>query len=936
MADVELHGRRDLLEHLADLTTPVTVLVGDSGTGKTAALEESQAASAAVAPDPVQVGRAPGSLQLALLESLASAVALMAQDATATQRIGQILADAASRVTEVRLKDLRAAVGKHLLSMVRARVGDEMADLLEDFGSALTVSAEESLGSRITAASDGDVVDQIVSFAAEVKAMAGEREVHVALDDLDRLDDGDLRRLADLPGRLPFGFCIRGSFTTWHSTSRQRFEMLQMGGITGVPIGGLGESDIEAWLDADGLDVGLADTVMAATNGYPVHVADALELLHRQPSTATLSSLTPDQVIQVRTRQAWRELDIASQIVAAKLCFYRDPLATPRVCSLLGLDEMAWGTFAMRLTDAGLLLEDQRRWFHELRRRVIWRDLLTEEMRRTAIEAATDELRGQLALPGARPTDFVDFARAAAQNEELQQVETGVAEAVKATREEVAIAAAALELIEYSHGEEAIDAEVLLAHARDTYTLVDGALSALDRLVGRGLMHVASNDRAAVAVPMWGSQATVQAIIGRAADELGRIPIVQLATAAFEVAIRPRLGPFVAAMYGVGAPSMAEASEAIASQHRQPRDGVVHLGGREPGIAIRGSHGTVPLSAMVSCRDEVERDAAVARLDQVSGELWGENVTLDDVLRLPTQVVPSLRFARALKWLKGRRDFSLHMQLPIDAPQRYSVAERVAASQRLRAVVRERSSAIERFAYELEDPTGYAYAHSGDGELVVELGNSTRVVEISTAWMRDLHAPFGRLRLAEDLGLEPGQFVRRITWHTGGAAKDPITETIVDLSKAATRFNKNQLPTVVEFEETQLRALLQGAFDRCESDAKALLEALPGMGLSLPTPTTLFAVLELDEPSADWVPGANALLSTALVPMQGDERVMFQLIRGAGSATSGRFTRGEALQAAFDIDPTTALSSSTGEAIGGLSKLLGFGRGEVRFRYVDP
>ena len=343
-------------------------------------------------------------------------------------------------------------------------------------------------------------------------------------------------------------------------------------------------------------------------------------------------------------------------------------------------------------------------------------------------------------------------------------------------------------------------------------------------------MHVASNEHSAVAVPTWGSETAVQVILGRAAGELGRIPVAQLATAAFESMIRPRLGPFDAANYGVGAPSMASASEGITSLHRRPRDGVVHLGGQEPGIAIRGSRGAVPLYALVSYRVVGERDAALDRLAHLSEDLWGEDVTLEHVFPTPSSTVPSLRFARALEWLDGRRDFSLHMLRPLDPPEQYHLAARVAACQQLRSVVRERSSVLERYAYDLENPVGFAFAQSSDGELVVEIENYEGVVEVDQLWARELHAPFGRLRLADHLGLAPNQSIGRTTWRSGRSGKDPVTESVVDLSRAAERFNRSQVTQDFAFEEETLRSLLQTAFARRESDGSALLAALPAYG----------------------------------------------------------------------------------------------------------
>ena len=160
-----------------------------------------------------------------------------------------------------------------------------------------------------------------------------------------------------------------------------------------------------------------------------------------------------------------------------------------------------------------------------------------------------------------------------------------------------------------------------------------------------GLMHVASNEHSAVAVPTWGSETAVQVILGRAAGELRRIPVAELATAAFESMIRPRLGPFDAANYGVGAPSMASASEGIASFHRRPRDGVVHLGGQGPGHRYPSvSRCGAALRIGELPRGWRPRRRPLDRLAHLSEDLWGEDVTLEHVFPTPSSTVPSLRF----------------------------------------------------------------------------------------------------------------------------------------------------------------------------------------------------------------------------------------------------------------------------------------------------
>lgn len=275
------------------------------------------------------------------------------------------------------------------------------------------------------------------------------------------------------------------------------------------------------------------------------------------------------------------------------------------------------------------------------------------------------------------------------------------------------------------------------------------------------------------------------------------------------------------------------------------------------------------------------------------------------------------------------------MLLPIDVEEQHDLATRVSACQQLRTLVRDRSGAIERYAYKLEHTVGYAYSRSSTGEVVIEIENYGGLVEVDPSWGRELHVSFGRFRLADHLELAPDQSIGRITWRGGRLVKDPVTETVVDLSKLAARFNGSQVPQQLEFDELKLTELLRNAFDQRKSDGRALLAALPDMGLSLPIPTTTFVVLRLDEPSPGWIPGANATLTTVLLPRLGDQDVEFRIVRARDGGAAAELTDGDLLQYVFGIDTSSALALTVGDAIDGLSRMLGYGRGEVRFHYSE-
>jgi hypothetical protein len=163
---------------------------------------------------------------------------------------------------------------------------------------------------------------------------------------------------------------------------------------------------------------------------------------------------------------------------------------------------------------------------------------------------------------------------------------------------------------------------------------------------------------------------------------------------------------------------------------------------------------------------------------------------------------------------------------------------------------------------------------------------------------------------------------------------NPITDEIATLVDRASVFNSNQVEQIVRFEEVELRERLEPAFALREEDGRAILDALPDIGLSEPDPTTTYVLLELDEPSAGWVPGAHASLKTStFASLPSDPRVVFAMTRGASRNQSRHETSDDAMQVAFGLDVNLAPRRSWGVALNGLDELLGHTTRELRFRY---
>ena len=364
---VILYGRSGLLEEAVQAREPVLLITGDSGVGKSALLAEildEGRARGRAATLATRLQFRPGALQQALLEQLAGVTASLVSEISMVQRVGQVIVAAAKQVARDRGHELAVAIGKEMLSIVRARLGEDVGNALGDFIKALAAQEEQSLLARLRAAADPDALSALVSFAAEVAALADGAEVMLGIDDADRLSDPDLRQLADLVNLLPEHVRVWVGHLSATAAQQERIQLLCGAGARELPVTGLDERAVEAWLAAKQLDTRIAARVQRLTGGYPLFIDDALAVL---AGGGTLGDVTPSGMFASNTQDALRKLDLGTARAARMLAAYADPPPQDRLLAVVGVDEFGWAEMSERLVRCRLFATTVggRPWFHE-------------------------------------------------------------------------------------------------------------------------------------------------------------------------------------------------------------------------------------------------------------------------------------------------------------------------------------------------------------------------------------------------------------------------------------------------------------------------------------------------------------------------------------------------------------------------------------------
>ena len=937
-------GRAQAVRDLVNCQSKVVLLTGDSGVGKSVVLRAAQIQShSALAPDPIRLRSAPGALQRGLLESLATALVEVSENESTTERIGRVIVDTVGRVAEAGFKDLAAGVGHQLLGVVSNRLSPELATLLSAFAGQLVNSTNSDLLARINNTGDSDVVDIVCGFAAEVQKLSEGRILVLALDEGDRLDESDRRRLADLASVLPNEIIVRVAFSTWNSQTLDQADELVQRGVKSFELTGLDEPAIRDWLLESGLPATWAAQVRRTTNGYALHVAAAIDLLLETNSIASLDGLGRSEIIGASTRRLWRDLDIPLRVVVQRLSSFSSWMNVADASTFLGVESDVWLALRKSLTDARIFTGEPP-WFHELRRRFIWSDILDEVDRFEARRRAIEYFEQRLALPKASPEEYVQYANLISMGRDDYEPDTPIAKVLEAGRDEVAVVGALIELANPSFPASSADNVILYAH--QVFGAEGDLALALQQLVEYGFVHIASSAQELTVTPTWSSVDVFNLFSGRAAAELGRLPTPLLATAVFESVLRDQLGEFRSGVYGIGAPRIGELSRMAAQQQRIQADGALHFGKMGPNLLLRFTNDGLPLYAAFAYDDAEVRDAASERLTEWESLHDGQKLTVVDCLPDPQDCVPSLRFFVAMERLTGTSLLNA-VNGPSPHPRKLDVPISIDEEMRLRAATLETARRLcsnqERLACSLEAPTGYLYLGTA------ELSEAIHLVGRPGATRLKEHVPalFGsllyRVEISRQANLVSGERLGLMTQHQGSQQTDPVLHELTWLFQQTAKYNEYQRRIVVNLEASNLETLIANSSTRMASDALELMSSLhlkvddDDLQRRAVMGSSTYALVHLDSPDSQWVPGAKASIVWAIIPNHSGEHTATVHLNAQresnGAPNTSYLDVKRSFANRFDFDPTDVDRMTYGMAIDSLAVLMGHRTSELRFQY---
>ena len=424
--------------------------------------------------------------------------------------------------------------------------------------------------------------------------------------------------------------------------------------------------------------------------------------------------------------------------------------------------------------------------------------------------------------------------------------------------------------------------------------------------------------------------------------ELGRVPVPRIATAVFESFLRSRLGGFTHVQYGAGRPKLADLSAYAVDLHRTRQDGVLILGRRSPSLLLRADWNNVPVYTTAVYPDAAARDLALTEIQQLTSTQPGPHLTVRLVRAYPMPRVPCRRFLRAYERLTGTAIGSV-LTMPDRASRRpwaVPVSEWAHSQAAVFAFAREAASPEERPAFDLDEPTGVLFT-AMDGYPVAQVRNRIGADQVSVSAAENLAEPFSQLGLARAAGLSADQHIGRWIYAPGpGPYRDPVVETLIQISVQAAVFNQQQHLVAVDTTQTALQDALTAAAEQEAADAAALAPLLADTGTGQKvTGRTTYLLLWADDRT--WrLPGIEEpQVTRGYIDHDRDTRQIVHVAIRPPVARDQRRGGGHlpCLQEAFGLSPEQVRSTTWRDwpAIFTLAEMLGFTATDIRFISPD-
>lgn len=920
--------QRPEVAQIRQASTPVVLLVGDAGTGKTSVLQAAQHSieTGVLRSAPVVCRFDSGALQNALLDGLAAAIASAPDVGAAWKRLGDRLSEAAVETVTALGRDLAKALANELLAVVKARIGVDVGKSIAAMWKSLTTNRSEELRHDIRSRSDANVVRTITRLA-EAAAGLLDAKIVLAIDEANRLSPEDQRILASLAAEAPQRVQVICAWSSAVAEARPGIAMATNAGGEVVEIEGVSEDEVAEWLRAERVDAAHAARVHQLTAGYPLLVEGVIAHLRAGDSIDDYSA--PTVFVNVLDAALLR-LDPQASSAARRLCAFVEPITNEQIASYLGLTAVEWGTLRASLEHERILTVayGDQVWFHEARREYLWNEVMDEAERSQVADAALDVLLAEHHQRGGGIDTglAVPVARLAAKAKDHLATDQMLASAVKFGRDALAVVAAMIELS--SENEDFIvAADSLLIHARSTFggsddlvdTLVDlvdgGFVKMQQRPIGPG-DSVVESQRVEIAE----LEPTVEIVVhGRIQTVLGRAAI-------------PKVTSLVARTHleelRLESTFMVIAADQVDTLDLIEMANTVRSFLREPILAARLRFGDQPISISAIFNTDADRAAALAHLRSADGaESMQRHLNVDQTLLVPGERVPSALFLSCVWHATGvpvesnRSKWWLRtsMVLPID-----EFARRRLDCLRL---VRDAATQAEREAMELDLPVGIGIADLGDRLYWIELCGTEAVIQIDPAVAAQISRADRYLysRLSAALGLTRGQRIRNFTEQIRGEplVEDPVVDTLNDLWLKARRFNTDQAPRSIVFNEANLNLTIKATHLRMSHIARKMSETLTIAGQrGHRDPRSLNVAIHASGDPRKW----GGLVTMAAYPVGDPQEVSVRVV------DRHDITPDRLYEYAFgaNADRTDLHAGRTGEMI---ASLLGHQRDEIQLRF---
>ena len=842
-----LYGRDRQVIDLLRAQTPVTVISGDSGVGKTRLLDEIVGRFDRVAPAPVVVGHAPAALQAGLLEALAAAAALIVQDEGAARRVGKLLVEGGRRLARVKANEIGPAVARIVLAAVRDRVGDNVTDVLIEYFEQVRNAATDDLVSRIRQAADPDVIHAIAGLAGDVAAAADGRRLLLSLDNINHLQVDDRARLMDLGPILPAGTSVICAFTSFRGADESILDQYRLAGITVCPLYGLELWAVRQWLDAEGLAADLSEQVWRKTNGYGLAVADAIQLLKAGKDLADATEGGREEVMRAATREALRELDPDSRTAALKLSVLAAPLPASHVADYLEIDPAAWAATEGLLIDSHIFVPGNPPWFHD-QRRLLLREQIPDSTAVPHLQAAGAQLSALAQAAEVSGDTLIQYAEISDALVSLGAADPTVSAVAQLDDDALAVLGAIIELTDGSS--RGVDGEQALLYARRTFRTSGDLPAALNEVSAAGLAITASNEYQTVVAANFGSVEAWLYANGRIGIRLGRMPLPRIASLVFYSRLSDPLGSFASAVYGVGDPPLGElAKRSVQLQVRPPHMQQVRPGRKGPSLLLNGLLGDTPFFAAVAYENPQDRDTALSQVQALPTEsVFGRPVELTIVATQPNAPLPARRLVRAFERALGFPIGNILNSFDVTV-QGEKISSRSAVEQQLEALnlVAEISNERER------QVTGHSasqygllrwLAPAGDAGLTAVVANARGVIPLTNVPVSVLQR-FDRVALAQLAGLHPDQVIGFTQIRAGRQSQltdmQPVINEVMRHSRKIVAYNQHQPRRQITADPDNLKALIQEQLDEREAMARTISDSF---GRTLPAGHDVYLLID--------------------------------------------------------------------------------------------